>query len=584
MGKQGFEGTQGKPRERLRELALDPHAGVRREVARHPATPPHALARLALDDNFWVRTEAAAHPAFPEALRERLRRAGASGDLSAFGEPDPSLAPEVLAELAAAGPWGERLAARHPATPLEVLRRLAEHESVPVRADVARHPRSPAELLARLIEDGDKGVRRAAAGHPRAPEEGLARLRRAGAGEALDGEGTVDSGLPIEALVRLARGGPFARRLAARHPSSPAGELARLASDLDAEIRLAVAQNPACPGDVLLAFAGDGDPRVRQVVAAHPASPGEALIRLAEEESDDVELLAAIAAHPASPPQLLARLAEHGAFRVRERVAAHPTYPDEHRRLLVRAGSTADLLAFAAPDPALSPVDLVRLAQGGTWARRLAAHHPGTPAADLARLAADSDLLVREAAAGNPATPREILELLARAGSSWEAHGFTEPTLRPTGAAGGRAKPESPRLVSAEDLARLAALGPWGRRLAARRPEAPAELLAVLSQDPDPEVRASVAAHPGAGAPTLLGLAQDVAAGVRWAVVRRPDVPRDALSLLARDPLSAIRAAVAGHPATPPAVRESLARDLDEDVRGAASAGSPAAETFADGT
>jgi hypothetical protein len=556
------------PRGRLEELSRDPRAGLRRAVAQHPATPPELLARLALDDNFWVRTDAAAHPAFPEELRRLLRLAGSSADLAAFAEPDPSLQPQALEELAAAGPWGQRLAARHPATPSSVLGRLGDHPSALLRADLARHPEAPAALPARLLEDGDLGVRRAAASHPRLPRAALDLLRRAGAGEGLDGTGAADPDLSPSDGARLARGGPFARLLAARHPGLPATELTRLAADPDPEIRRAAAQNPASLASALLQLAHDEDPRVQQALAGNAAAPAEALLLLAQGDAGNVDLLASLAAHPSAPPQLLARLAEQGASRVRERVAAHPTYPEAHRRLLVRAGSTPDLQGLGDPDPALAAEELARLARGGAWARRLAAGHPATPAADLARLAADGDLLVRHRAATNPATPQQILDLLARAGGRDDLTPSLagkperlEGTLAPAtgrrladGRTDGRqdgAASEPPAGeggLRADEFAALVALGPWGRRLAAIYPAAGPELLSELAADADPATRAAVADHPRAPEDVLVGLAQDPSAAVRWAVARRPDAPAEALHLLGSDPAAAIRASIARHP------------------------------------
>jgi hypothetical protein len=580
-----------------------PPAGDRRAVALEPATPPATLVRLALDGSLWVRTAAAAHPAFPPAARELFVRAGSTPDLAGFGAPDPTLAPDRLAELAAAGEWGSRLAARHPATPPATLRRLADHPSALLRADLAGHPAAPPEGLARLLADGEIAVRRRAAEHPRAPAEVLELLRRAGAGPGLTDPGTAAAARLPEAAIgppdstptaadpgarqtaarpetsptapggttvatppaltaaaaeALAGAGPFGRRLAARLPALPAAAVAALAADPDAAVRLAAAANPRCPPEVLVDLAGDAVPAVRGAVARHPAAPAEALARLLAADPGDVELHAAVAAHPAAGPDLLASLAEHGSHRVRAEVGRHPSYPAAHRALLERAGSTPDLAGFGRPDPTLPAAELARLARGGVWARRLAARHPATAPADLAGLLADEDLLVRRGAARNPGAPAEALALLRRAGGAVELDGFADQ-------AG-----EGPPLAAGE-LAALAAGGPWARRLVARHPACPPGLLAVLVDEPDPRVRAAVAAHPAAPPAALEALSGDPSAAVRWAVVRHPAAPPEALRRFARDPLAPLRAAAAAHPAAPADALAGLGLDLDEDVREAAS-------------
>ncbi len=544
-------------------------------MARDPATAGEVLRRLALDDNFWVRVDAGGNPALPAEVREVLVRAGSRADLTGFGRPDPGLEPERLAELAAGGEWGRRLAARHPATPAAVLAELAEHPSPRVRGDVAGHRATPVEVLGRLLGDGDAEVRQRAAGNPRAPADVVGLLRRAGADLALEGRvvsggaessssfangGTEDTGVAAPPAVTaaeaeaLAAGGPYARRLAAGLAALPAAMVGRLAGDADAEVRRAAAGHPSCPPEVLATLADDPDPRVQVAVARHPRTPPAALERLIEKAPDDVEMHALVAGHPATPPGLLARLAEHGGHWVRMAVARHPAYPEAHRTVLRRAGADADLAGLATPDLTLELSELSRLAAGGVWARRLAARHPAAAAADLARLATDGDLVVRGEVARHPSLPTETMALLRRAGSSPDLDGFAEP---PAGAA-----PLAP-----EELESLAASGPWGRRLAARHPAAAPALLAALAGDSDPWVRAEVAAHPRAPAAAHEELAGDASDRVRWAVARHPDAPPAALRRLGRDPLAPIRCAVAEHPSAPADLLAALRLDLDEDVR-----------------
>lgn len=78
------------------------------------------------------------------------------------------------------------------------------------------------------------------------------------------------------------------------------------------------------------------------------------------------------------------------------------------KQLLQRAsgGKALDRI-YAKSDPDLTPAELIRLAGGGLWARRLAARHPNTPEELLAWLATDA-IDVRTAVSKNASTPESI--------------------------------------------------------------------------------------------------------------------------------------------------------------------------------
>jgi hypothetical protein len=293
--------------EELAALAADPRAGVRRRVAAHLSTPPAALARLAEDGNLWVRADAAANPSTPAAALERLRLAGSAAGLGGPAPPDPKLDPAELAALAAGGEWARRLAARHPATPPEALARLAADPVPAIRAAAAAHPSSPAVapehpvespvrleeliaavgsadgadpplavalalaahpavpplLLSRLAEHGALAVRATVAENPGLGPSQLDLLRRAGSRADLAGFEPPDPALAAADLARLARGGGWARLLAARHPATVPADLAHLAADADPLVRGEAFRNPGCPGrvrDLLRRAGGAIDP------------------------------------------------------------------------------------------------------------------------------------------------------------------------------------------------------------------------------------------------------------------------------------------------------------------------------------
>ncbi len=452
---------------------------AKRRQAEDPDCSPLRLLELTADDNFFVRRVAAAHPHLPVGTLELWVRAGSTADLGGFGPADPGLSAAELERLALLGPWGARLAARHPAASADTLAGLGSHTSAAIRGDVARHPHAGEEILAVLLFDPDPVVRAEAVQNPATPAERLALRNRAESAETrLDGS----------EQAQLATLGAYGRRLLARRPELTAEECARLAEE--------------------------ADPEVRRALLAHPSLPAEALARAVEEADGELEVLARAATHPAATGVLLTWLALHGPAPVRHAATAHPSFPEATRRLLVRTGASPDLLGFGAPDPSLDGEELSRLAKAGAWARLLAARHPATSLEVLGQLLADGDPLVRSAAAVHPRRPRALFELLLAAGATPELDGFERGPRPP---------------LDPASLAELVGLGPFARRLVARHPQAPPELLERLAKGEDPQVRSEVAAHPKANTQTLLALAADLSPAVRWAVARRGEPSRQVL-------------------------------------------------------
>jgi hypothetical protein len=95
----------------------------------------------------------------------------------------------------------------------------------------------------------------------------------------------------------------------------------------------------------------------------------------------------------------------------------------------------------------------------------------------------------------------------------------------------------------------------------------PAKMLDILANDPDVEVRRSVAAHDRALPSTLDRLALDKSADVRSNVAENTNTSTSALEKLAKDEGSETREYVAANLHTPSSVLDLLANDEDEDVR-----------------
>lgn len=205
-----------------------------------------------------------------------------------------------------------------------------------------------------------------------------------------------------------------------------------------------------------------------------------------------------------------------------------------------------------------------------------------TPPPVLAFLARDSECDVRCAVAGNPNTPAETLNLLARRSSElvpdyWEDN--TDCYLF-------RAEEsELEKLLSYSDLSQFvhnlldekselekplsySLLSKF--KLANSRRYALDEDLRLWSMANELNVRCAVAGHPNSPAQTLNLLARDRALYVRCAVARNPKTPAKTLNHLARDSKRVVRKIVAGNPNTPAEALDLLVRDSEPDVRSAA--------------
>ncbi|MEM9883203.1 MAG: hypothetical protein AAF800_09830 [Planctomycetota bacterium] len=258
--------------ETLTSLVLEPDVRLRREVAGNPGTSPELLRRLALDGASAVRRVVAARSDFAEADRRLIEAAGSSHDLQSFADPTPGVTAEQLAELAERGGWGQRLAARHPATPGGVLGDLATSGDPVVRDLARRHSACPSCLLETLVA--------------------------AGSTADLQGYERRDGALSGEAIETLVNAGPWARRLAARHRSTSADQLARLSDDQDPRVRREVAKHVRTPGMALDAMVWDVAHDVRWALVNREGLSSAAVAVLLRDTLPAVRLAAVV--HPAT--------------------------------------------------------------------------------------------------------------------------------------------------------------------------------------------------------------------------------------------------------------------------------------------
>jgi hypothetical protein len=174
-------------------------------------------------------------------------------------------------------------------------------------------------------------------------------------------------------------------------------------------------------------------------------------------------------------------------------------------------------------------------------------------------MCADGDAEIRRRAAANPRRPDAIYRLLRRAGSDAELSGLEH---------------DGDIEIDPDEFLELAALGPWGRFLAARRPGCPDQVLAGVAADPDWKVRSALLdnhttpdhllervtelpppfddlrplADRHARASELMALTRHQQPEVRLACARHPNALAAALAELAADRSADVRSLAAQHP------------------------------------
>ena len=442
------------PEELRRATQLGPF--VRALLAANPRTPPEALEAF-IEDYWEVLQSLAGNPGTPEQLFARLAEDGIWRGHTR-GDKADSQAYNIRRYIRCS-------LGKNPRCPREILAKFAGAREKTIRIAVAQNPSTPPELLAKLSEDAEYLVRYYTAQNPSTPKEHLRLLYRASGIRTLGDILTVDKGavkpdpsLPKEALASLAKGGGFARTLAAINPRTPKEALETLAGDALCAVRTALAMNQEAPPEILFALAGDRREVVRRAAAENPRLPLLALERLLVDDSSRVAAIAE------KNPGLRLYLSSS----------------QRDIRALVEATSL---------DLSLAEEDLERFSGYGYKARRLAARHPKTPPAALSRLAKDpnsairhqvaqapranplawraiaelrdpiargrlsrrpasrwsssrsspgiADKRVRARAAANPRTPRATLLLLRRAGFSPERQRFAPPDSRAGGGGAG---------------------------------------------------------------------------------------------------------------------------------------------------
>jgi hypothetical protein len=329
--------------ERLRALAQSPvvynagHFTVLRLLAANPNTPPDVLSTLVAScpDEFLTNPAAPLllleDPGFYDrvstpTLKTLLVRENLPGWLvrALVAHRDPGVSEAARLHILLTGEKGEgwREEAR---TAIFAL----PSGIPPILVELLDLQIAPPWMIGLIAGSRDAAIRRAALTSPSPATSGLRRLiaRAAGTpdGVTLGAEPSPD--IAPEELERLARGGPYMRHLAARHPNTSPETLARLAADPDTFIRVRIARNPSTPPEILNVFARSETEALRIAVARNPATPGDLLALLMTDAAGRVR--AACVRHPRTMPDQLKAMAYDADEEARIAVARHPNTPPD---------------------------------------------------------------------------------------------------------------------------------------------------------------------------------------------------------------------------------------------------------------
>ena len=466
---------------------------------------PALFARLVCDDSYWVRRKALKNPATPQWVLENLLRLGATSDLRGKGKVDPSLDAETIRKTVNLGPWACKLAAEHPNTPEDVLADIYRNLSPSLRSVVAGHPNTGEHTLTALCSDFDDVIRSKAAIHPSTSKDVKLLLESAGAETELDIVRQPDPHMDMGQLRTLAGFGPWALFLAVRHPECPDDMLRDALAHEDWRVRSGLLDNPAAPVNYLKEFVENCTLQdiedLKQLGKRCPA-PGSFTV-LSQQCNPAIRL--ALARHPEIHQDVLILLTSDGIREIRKCASINPNLQTEELDLLVRAGSSRDLMQFEDPGAEISQTELDILSRRGLWAKQLVVRHPNTGSTILSRLICDTDPLIRQWAAMHPNTAKATLNNLIRAGCGDDLQGFSH------------ADPD----LGSDVLRQLSALGPWARRVVSMHPKLPQDLLQILVHADEWEVRRNLAMRSDIPYPLISQLAEDPVNAVREAVAKR---------------------------------------------------------------
>ncbi|WP_414512998.1 hypothetical protein [Nostoc sp. PCC 9305] len=556
----------------LVELAKSSDSIIRCYVAKNPSIPAEVLIELVKDSDIQVRKCALININLPYLDEHQKMLIAKEYKQIILGYYRLLLAQSEAEETAKAN----ELIARRPDSP-HALTQVVQKGDQKAKLTAARSNKTPIQVLEQLAKDADDTVRQVVLQNANLPLQSLLELARDKSLNVrlwlLHKSSHNKTPTPIQLLEILAQDeSEQVRAKVAEHPDSSVEILTRLANDTSREVKSRLTANPNTPVTILTRL-GLEENLVNQ---RNPNTPGIVLAQAVKSMSS--KNLADFIKHPVKgsqmPAETLSQLASHTDSSVRYRVASHPNTPATVLRQLARDSYVATVRAVAS-NANTFPETLEVLASHPDFTTRLeVVRNPNTPPRALAQIVLSTqnsgntpnqtvDMLksafpgdhndVLRSIAGNPRTPIEALEILARRefiGATPDPRSFIPPTTDDS-------------IV----------------RSLAYNPSLTPQLLGILVQDPCVEVRVCLVRHPNLTEALWLRLAEDTEISVRE-VAATINAPVSVLELLAQDEQVEVRIKVATNPNTPISVLQLLAGDENSSVRTAAASNSQLPETI----
>lgn len=455
-------GNPATPAPALAEIVKARHATdvEKLAVARNPSASSSTLSDLRMsrsygsaDIHLQMQVAIASNPsASGDTLRalfrgEEKHQAQAATNTALAGNPSTPL--ETRAELFGMGPYRavvlasesiqatERQVASARAATGRTAEFLAHSPDPEMRRAVALSPGAPRDVLTILANDTVPGV--AAVALARITTDSSELERYAESGDPMILEGLIrNPDLPPTLAAAVARASlktaaEDSLMILAKQTSTPTDMLHALATRPSwvsqwaaSQVKQAVVGNSAAAPATLAILATDEDKTIRAMSGKAQGLPLECLVRLTADSEETVRQAAAN--NPATPPDLLLRLAKDDSASVVQTVAAHPEATGAVLERVVR-----DQLERRARLRPKSPYSRA-LPQFPLGPLVAAASNPNTPPDSLIALAdyvkraiaswdtrslSESDIgkevQVWTGIAGNPSSPADVLERVARA-------------------------------------------------------------------------------------------------------------------------------------------------------------------------
>jgi hypothetical protein len=271
----------------VRALAADP--ALRWLLVSVKDLPADVLAGLAHDANASTVAMVAEYQLLSDPLADELSRHPDRRVRRGLAR-NTTLSPRLFARLGADDAVSFALAA-NPATPAEIVARLATHEEFTVRRAAAHRTDLPPETYELLAADPERGVRRPAAANPAVPEH---LLRALAADPEVRDDLLRNLALPQDLLVTLESG-----------TDSPRAAPGSLASPTPAVVR-----NEELPTGLLDELVAADPGAVESIMARHALTAAR---------------LRALARHPRLPVTMIVDLLGDPA--TAEQAAANPSLP-----------------------------------------------------------------------------------------------------------------------------------------------------------------------------------------------------------------------------------------------------------------